>query len=869
MSDRAKTAKTYSLRGQLITLIVALAIPLVALQGWWSYHGYRDARAHAETAALAFADAASLGVMQFFRQSEELMMAAMSDFGPEWIVSGRCDVGVARMVDLLPFLVNALAVDREGRVVCSATLGPPDATASEWPWFPDMREEPRFTIGDPARGDFTDSWIIPLVAPFIDSEGAFAGAIVGTVSLLELSDLFGGVILPEDYLITVATADRVVVARSHAAEEWIGRSLPDNTGSDRVVGPGRTVATGPDLAGVDRTWGQVATDAGWVIYAGVPEAVIYAPALADVKRNAVLTLALILLGIAFAGRSYRRIARALHELAEKTRTVRSGDIVPLPLGTPSEVTEVVEQFNETLRERDRAQAAEHAALERYESLFDNAVFGLYISSADDRFLQVNPALASMLGYESVDALMEAGPRGLYANPRVREEHLRESLASGIVPLHEIQWLRSDGVPITVRTGGKVITSAQGERVFEMIVQDITDEKRIEDELRQTQKMEAIGQLAGGIAHDFNNLLTVIGGNVELLDDELEEGNDLREDLDQIAKATRRAASVTKRLLAFSRKQPRGERCLDVNEVIADLKQMLVPLIGENVTLVTEGTPEPLPISIDPGELEQIVLNLVLNSRDAMPEGGSIVIQTRAARAQAGEPDPKLDPGAAGDGVILSVEDTGAGMDADTQERIFEPFFTTKPMEAGTGLGLSTVYGIVKRAGGRIDVTSALGSGTTIEIWFPLAELGPLQGPVRAPIVEGARGTETVLVVEDDDLVRRFVRRALEDSGFTVLVAVDGQDAIERIESASEPVDLVLTDVVMPRVTGPELADRVALVAPGTPVLFMSGYMNEPFLATDKRLHSGDLLQKPFSAAELRSRVRLALDGQRATSTETS
>ena len=475
----------------------------------------------------------------------------------------------------------------------------------------------------------------------------------------------------------------------------------------------------------------------------------------------------------------------------------------------------------------------------------------------------------MLGYESVDALMEAGPRGLYANPRVREEHLRESLASGIVPLHEIQWLRSDGVPITVRTGGKVITSAQGERVFEMIVQDITDEKRIEDELRQTQKMEAIGQLAGGIAHDFNNLLTVIGGNVELLDDELEEGNDLREDLDQIAKATRRAASVTKRLLAFSRKQPRGERCLDVNEVIADLKQMLVPLIGENVTLVTEGTPEPLPISIDPGELEQIVLNLVLNSRDAMPEGGSIVIQTRAARAQAGEPDPKLDPGAAGDGVILSVEDTGAGMDADTQERIFEPFFTTKPMEAGTGLGLSTVYGIVKRAGGRIDVTSALGSGTTIEIWFPLAELGPLQGPVRAPIVEGARGTETVLVVEDDDLVRRFVRRALEDSGFTVLVAVDGQDAIERIESASEPVDLVLTDVVMPRVTGPELADRVALVAPGTPVLFMSGYMNEPFLATDKRLHSGDLLQKPFSAAELRSRVRLALDGQRATSTETS
>jgi len=406
-------------------------------------------------------------------------------------------------------------------------------------------------------------------------------------------------------------------------------------------------------------------------------------------------------------------------------------------------------------------------------------------------------------------------------------------------------------------------------VFEMIVQDITDEKRIEDELRQTQKMEAIGQLAGGIAHDFNNLLTVIGGNVELLDDELEEGNDLREDLDQIAKATRRAASVTKRLLAFSRKQPRGERCLDVNEVIADLKQMLVPLIGENVTLVTEGTPEPLPISIDPGELEQIVLNLVLNSRDAMPEGGSIVIQTRAARAQAGKPDPKLDPGAAGDGVILSVEDTGAGMDADTQERIFEPFFTTKPMEAGTGLGLSTVYGIVKRAGGRIDVTSALGSGTTIEIWFPLAELGPLQGPVRAPIVEGARGTETVLVVEDDDLVRRFVRRALEDSGFTVLVAVDGQDAIERIESASEPVDLVLTDVVMPRVTGPELADRVALVAPGTPVLFMSGYMDEPFLATDTRLHSENLLQKPFSAAELRSRVRLALDGQRATSTETS
>jgi PAS domain S-box-containing protein len=854
------------MRGQLVVLVAALAIPLFALQVWAGYREYSGARERAETDAMAFAEATNLGVTQFLNTSEDLLASMTSQFADDWLAAGDCEADMVVLTQLFPFLVNALTVDASGAIVCSAKPGPPGTTAEDWPWFSTIHETLDFTLGEPVMGTFSQTWILPMVLPLTGTDGEFIGAVVGTVSLLDLSRYFGGVTLPEDYLVTVATGDRVVVARSHDAAEWVGRPLPANSGSDRPISPGRSVATGPDLTGVNRTWGQLDIEHGWIVFVGVPDDSVYGPALAEAVRNALISLLIIVLGVVLAGRSYARIEAAMKELAAGIRTTARGAVVPLPSGTPTEVTAIVDQFNETLAGRDRAEAAERVARGRFQSIFDNAVFGLYVSTPDGRFLQANPALASMLGYESVDDLIEAGPRSLYMDTALREEIVQEALISGRVPTHDFEWLRRDSTPISVRVGGKAIRGPDGETAFEMIVQDITEQKRTEEQLRQTQKMEAIGQLAGGIAHDFNNLLTVINGNVELLEDDLADDELRRDDLAHISKATKRASSLTQRLLAFTRKTPRSVVAFDVNETLPDLERMLVPLIGEKIALTTDLSSESLPVSIDSGEFEQAVVNLMLNARDAMPDGGSVTIRTRLS------PDPRNRGGAEnsqGDvsevGVLLSVTDRGIGMDAATRSRVFEPFFTTKPMGEGTGLGLSTVYGIVRQAGGTIDVESEVSEGTTVSIWLPRAEAaGSAPAPLEATPVDPT-GQERILVVEDDELVRSFVQRALQEAGYDVTAVTDGAAALERMRTDSEPFDLVLTDVVMPGLGGLELAQRLRLLEPETPVLLMSGYVDEPVQVTEFEHRPYLLLHKPFSTSELRTRVRSILNGRPATS----
>jgi two-component system cell cycle sensor histidine kinase/response regulator CckA len=389
----------------------------------------------------------------------------------------------------------------------------------------------------------------------------------------------------------------------------------------------------------------------------------------------------------------------------------------------------------------------------------------------------------------------------------------------------------------------------------VIVQDTTAEKRKENELRQTQKMEAIGKLAGGVAHDFNNLLTVIGGNTELIDDALPPEDPLRDELGQVLKATRRAASLTAQLLAFSRKEARETQPVHVNEVITDMERMLVRLIGEDVTLEARLSTHLRPISIDPGELDQIIMNLVLNARDAMPLGGPIVIETRPASAEAVSGTAHL----AGDGVLLSVRDGGVGMDEEVRKRIFEPFFTTKPVGEGTGLGLSTVYGMVHRADGCIEVESEIGVGTTFVVWFPYARRQIYQARQAPGAGAPTRGTEKILVVEDEELVRVFAHRALTDARYDVLMASDGQEALELVELLDSPVDMVLTDVVMPRMKGPELAEHLSTLSPLTPVLFMCGYIDNKAVEEQFKDRPDALLRKPFGRDELCERVRSTLD----------
>jgi two-component system cell cycle sensor histidine kinase/response regulator CckA len=393
-----------------------------------------------------------------------------------------------------------------------------------------------------------------------------------------------------------------------------------------------------------------------------------------------------------------------------------------------------------------------------------------------------------------------------------------------------------------------------------VKRDVTDVRRMEEKLRQSQKMEAVGRLAGGVAHDFNNLLTAISGYSDLLLHRLPEYSTLRRDVEEIRKAGDRAAALTRQLLAFSRRQILQPNVLDLNTVVTNMGQMLRRLVGEDIVLSTDLSPSLSRVKADPGQIEQVIVNLALNARDAMPDGGRITIATA---------DAELSPTYAvahaevrpGPHVLLSVADTGHGMDDETQAHLFEPFFTTKERGKGNGLGLATVYGIVQQSGGHIRVNSAANSGSTFLIYLPRIE-APEDGgqeAVRPLPPHPSPGTETVLLAEDDEAVRRFAREILWGNGYKVLEAGNGREALLLSEAHRGEIHLLLTDVVMPKMSGRELTERIRPLRPDLRILYMSGYTDDAILR-DGVLEDGiPFLQKPFTPEGLARKVREVLD----------
>jgi signal transduction histidine kinase/ActR/RegA family two-component response regulator len=397
-----------------------------------------------------------------------------------------------------------------------------------------------------------------------------------------------------------------------------------------------------------------------------------------------------------------------------------------------------------------------------------------------------------------------------------------------------------------------------EQAEKALANDITERTRLEEQLRQSQKMEAIGQLAGGVAHDFNNLLTVITGYTDMLLDGLEPADPRFAPLEEIRKAGDRASSLTHQLLAFSRKQILEPKILDLNAEVADIEKMLRRVIGEHIDLVTILKGDLRPVKADPSQIHGAILNLAVNARDAMPRGGKLTIETAnvnldetyAATHMEVQPGPY---------VMLAVTDTGCGMHPETLARLFEPFFTTKEVGKGTGMGLATVYGIVKQSGGSIHVYSEPGQGTVFKIYLPSMGEDLSCEPAPEPAVEAPRGTETVLVVEDEEAVRGLTCEALQTSGYTVLEACRGEEAIRLCQQSEKPIHLLLTDVIMPQMSGPELATRINDLCPALKVLFVSGYTDHAIVRHGMLNRDTSFLQKPFSPAELARKVRQVLD----------
>jgi two-component system cell cycle sensor histidine kinase/response regulator CckA len=521
-----------------------------------------------------------------------------------------------------------------------------------------------------------------------------------------------------------------------------------------------------------------------------------------------------------------------------------------------------DKYSQILEGEVGSRAADLAESERlYRSTFDAAPVGIVHVGLDGKWLRVNQCLCDLLGYLCSDFQSPREHEPIQSDEAPGEVEAIRQMTEGTLDRHVIdekRYRRLDGTFVWARVNMSVHRDADGQaQHFILVIEDITERRTLEAQVRQASKMDAIGQLASGVAHDFNNLLTVILGFGEIIGADATMRDQNKKDLVEIMNAARRASRLTKQLLAFSRQQVLNIAPLDVNALITEIAGMFARLIGEHIEVVLALAPDLAPALADRSQMEQVVMNLVVNARDAMPAGGSVMIETSEVELE--NSSTHNETIMHGHYVMLAITDTGNGMSEETQQRLFEPFFTTKEAGKGTGLGLSTTYGIVKQSKGYIWVDSQQGRGTTFKVYLPRANQDVLVQTATAPMAVVKRASETVLLVEDETGVRQLSKRILANAGYRVLDAANGDDAERLFADHADEISLVVTDVVMPGCGGPELFGRLQVRAPALRVLYMSGY-TEQSAANRAGIDRGlPFVQKPFTAAELVRQVRHALD----------
>jgi two-component system cell cycle sensor histidine kinase/response regulator CckA len=530
-----------------------------------------------------------------------------------------------------------------------------------------------------------------------------------------------------------------------------------------------------------------------------------------------------------------------------------------PVRHNSRVVGSVVTFFDITQRRESEEALRRSESE-YRSIIEGAPYGIYRVDQNGRVKMVNPALVEMLGYQSQTELLGLNAAtDMFLDPTERQRAIAVYESEGPPARYETKWKRKDGAKITVRLAGRQLGREQeGPVGFEVFVEDITERRSLRKQFEHAQKMEAVGRLAGGVAHDFNNLLMIISGYAQLLDESSADPKKVVEYATRIQDASSKAATVTRQLLAFSRRQVLEPTVLDLSYVAKDLANMLPRLLEEDVEIVLELDPQVGPVRADRGQMEQVIMNLAVNARDAMPQGGRLTIATSnvaldASYYQGVEVPP-------GQYVLLAISDTGTGMDAETQVHIFEPFYTTKEAGKGTGLGLATVYGIVKQSNGFIWVYSEQDKGSIFKIYLPRVDAAVDSEESLQLVQAPSTGTETILLVEDEATLRNVCRVYLESKGYTVLEAGNAKEAMKICQSHDRPIHVLITDIVMPGLGGLELAKSALEMRPALSVVLVSGYTDRAF--DREAISFATFLQKPFSFAALACTVRSLLDKNR-------
>ena len=795
----------------------------------------------------------------------------------------ECNELFARILRQSPTFTALSAADRDGNLFATAMPGYGYRPIGDRRYFLQARKTKTFAAGEFVIGRNRGLKMFNFACPVLGDTGEVVGVVQVGFSMDRIADIARQVPLPEGA--TVVIADHAGTVMYLHPDQPTAIGLPDDPPQFSLMQE-QEGATSEVFAEQGRHFVAyrkllLANEPQPYMYLRIrmPETPIIAAGRAVLYRNLSLVLVVTLAAMAAVWwLGHLLIVRPIQELVHASGRLGAGaSLGPLPLaGAGGEfghlaraLTETARLLEERERTRQEAERSLRASEERYRRLFDGIadavlVYELSPEGAPGKFHEVNALACQQLGYARTELL---GMTPVQITTPAGVPHLlemtRQLSASGAVTW-ESEHRAKDGRSIPVEITHHRFEHA-GRNLVLASARDLTQQRkaeqeraRLEEQLRQAQRLEAIGRLAGGVAHDFNNLLTGILGIIELDLLDQETTAKARADLLQIKQAATRAADLTRQLLAFSRRQIISPRTLDLNQLVQETRQMLVRLIGEDIDLQSSLTAEPVLIFADPGQVHQVLMNLSANARDAMPRGGRLTIATQRVVLGAADADPGLGlaPGTWG---LLVVSDTGCGISRENLAHIFEPFFTTKEVGQGTGLGLATVYGIVQQSGGQIRVESEEGRGTTFRIFFPGANGTVASAPTVAAALPYPGGKETILLVEDESLVRRTLSRFLLRLGYVVIEAEDGEKATTLFAEQRAAIDLLLTDMVMPRLGGAELFTRLRRERPGLKVLFMSGYAENAAAQPDLLRAGGRFIQKPCELADLAQQVRTVLD----------
>jgi PAS domain S-box-containing protein len=844
-----------------MALVLAAVIPFVFLIGMVARQHRFNERANAEQAALDHASAFADRLDSRFGSVETVLLALAHSVSPNPADSLRNDRLLRDVAKELPReFAHFAAITSGGRAIgTSDTL----LTGKRRPILASPASGDTllgFDIQGPTRLYGTDG---PLVIAISREDTSASVRVIGFVTIARLQRELSGIVLPGGSITTIMDARGTVIFRSREPSTWIGKDVSKTPlfGASRAKRMGTAAVS--DLDGVSVFSGFVtATRVPWMVQVGSPQILAFAKERADFWRAIgfgalALVVAIILAwtqatGIIVPMRTVVRDAALLSkgDLSHRSTLAASRDEIGALGKTLNAMAETLEKREEALRKSEM----------RFRAVIENVDDMIVIVGPDARRQYVSPAMSRILDYTQEELLALTAQEMIHPSdwPAIRELIRAVLLTPGGTVSGQARYRHKDG-SWRIFDGAMInLLDVPGVEGIVVNLRDVTEQAALEGELRQAQKMESVGQLAGGVAHDFNNLLTVITGRIGFLIGAPNINEDQDSDLAEIRKAAERAAELTHQLLAFSRKQLLQPRVLDLNRTLDDFEPMLRRLIGEDIRIRIERGYELGSVSADPGQLQQILMNLALNARDAMPAGGVMKFRTANETIANGVAPSatQVEPGAY---VMLEVTDTGVGMDTATQARIFEPFFTTKGQGKGTGLGLSTVYGIVKQSGGGISVSSIQGSGTVFCVYFPRIDGYALAEPAEKRQESPLSGTETILLVEDETSVRQLVERVLRSRGYDVLAATDGADAVRLASDAGLAVDLVLTDIVMPEMSGRELVEALHTGRPALRVLYMSGYTDDEIVRRGLHDPGMSFIQKPFTAENLAMHVRKALD----------